>query len=289
MTIYGQGQQFSGYQTSSSYSSYTGSARGNGGSSSDSEENVFCLDESGGADSVSLSAANQALIMADDNRDGIVDRQELANASYQLLSNEDATDSDTAVGRLFGTMVLGGQDGEGLYPDINQDGGITSNELALLARGDDDTEAISIEDFTLAYGDEANPEGSSFTLEDLEAAAMGQATGSTGESGIGDTQESGPGQPSVDDPGVTESVVSILGSIVELLGVASGQTNTTQAPASPEQETESPAQQPEQPAGSEQPASTNPATAIVSIITSLLTLLIDLFGGQGQQEGQATQ
>lgn len=133
-------------------------------------------------DSVSLSTASQGLILADDNRDGVVDQAELANASYQLLNNPEATANETALGQLYATMALGGQNGQGLLPDINGDGGITANELKLLAHGDGQDGSISPDDFSYAFGKQFTPDGQSFQLSDLAALASGkQPAGSPAE------------------------------------------------------------------------------------------------------------
>jgi hypothetical protein len=139
-------------------------------------QNPFSADQVVEGDFVNLGAAQQGLIMADDNRDGLVDKQELANAAYQLLNNPNATEADIQLGRLYAAMVLGGKDAQGLFPDMNGDGAISANELALLASGDQQDDVISAQDLRFAFGDDFNAGASHFTLSDLEAIASGQSS-----------------------------------------------------------------------------------------------------------------
>lgn len=183
--------------------------RGTAAAEADAQNPFVAEQSTTGGDSVNLSAAQQGLIMADDNRDGVVDKQELANAAYQLLNNPNASETDRQVGRLFASMVLGGKDGQALLPDMNGDGGISANELALLASADQQDMAISTQDFSFAFGGAYNINGSAFTLSDLEAIAKGQqpanppAAGSPAENTPGGTAAAGTG--TTEDPPVNEA------------------------------------------------------------------------------------
>jgi hypothetical protein len=118
--------------------------------------------------------------LADDNHDGKVDQREMANAAYQLLSNPDATADEKAMGNMFATMVQGGTDGKGLFPDINGDGGVTADEMRKLAQGDGQYSSISKNDFKDAFGIRFNPDGNPISLDKLKQIADGQNdTGNT--------------------------------------------------------------------------------------------------------------
>ncbi len=125
-------------------------------------------------ESIDVADLNQALILSDDNQDGIVSRQELAKATLQILTAPNISQTENKISGVFSTMVLGGKDGQGLFPDMNGDGGITADELALLANGDGLSDAISFEDFRYTFEDNFNPDGTTFQLSDLEAIAAGQ-------------------------------------------------------------------------------------------------------------------
>lgn len=196
MNIFNKGQQqYSGFSTSLK-SGNNEPATGNAGDTG--EKSPFNVDEpivtnagTQSSDLVDLKGAQRSLIMADDNRDGVVDQRELANASYQLLSNEDATPEEQGLGQLFGTMVMGGKSGKGLFPDIDQNGGITETDLNMLARGDDDAETISAKDFKAAFGDEVNSGGNTISLDELEQIASGESPVNYGVGAEDETEAEG--------------------------------------------------------------------------------------------------
>lgn len=137
------------------------------------DSNVFAgsTDSTTSTDSVQLAASLGTLRLADDNCDGVVDRHEMANAAYQLLNDETSTAEEKAVGQMFATMVLGGADEKGLFADFNDDGGVTENELTLLAKGDDVATDITNADFKQAFGTRYKEGGVEFDLADLKALA----------------------------------------------------------------------------------------------------------------------
>ncbi|WP_303674910.1 hypothetical protein [Vampirovibrio chlorellavorus] len=249
-------------------------------------QNPFVAEQSTiGGDSVSLSAAQQGLIMADDNRDGVVDKQELANAAYQLLNNPNASETDLQVGRLFASMVLGGKEGQALLPDMNGDGGISANELALLASGDQQDMSISTQDFSFAFSGAYNINGSDFTLSDLEAIANGQqpanppAAGSTAEDSSGGTAAPG--------AGTTQDPVNEAGTATETppeSSAAQGTGETGQSdPAANGSDGVTDGTTGDTPAASQDPKSTEATiNNIVSAFTELLQAMLN-----PSQDGQS--
>ncbi len=258
--------------------------RGTSGAEEDSQNPFVAEQSTTGGDSVNLSAAQQGLIMADDNRDGVVDKQELANAAYQLLNNPNASETDRQVGRLFASMVLGGKDGQALLPDMNGDGGISANELALLASADQQDMAISTQDFSFAFGGAYNINGSAFTLSDLEAIAKGQqpanppAAGSPTENTPGGTAAAGTG--TTEDPPVNET-----GNATETPPESSAAQETGETGKPDPATNGSEASTGDPPAASSDPKSTEATiNKIVSAFTELLQAMLN-----PSQDGQSGQ
>lgn len=229
---------------------------------------------------VDLSSANRILIQADHNMDGIVDQQELAITSYQLLSNENATPEDKVLGQMFATMVQGGADGTGLFPDLNGDGGLSSNELALLAKGDDDASTISSADFQFAYGDKAQSGGNTISLDALRQIATGNTGAANPPAENGQTPMGGTGSSNGANQQQTieQSAISLLEAIINYL---TNQNVSKTASTPPAEET--PASGDEQPApnnGGQQQA--NPLMAIFSLLGNIIKLMIGMMGARQQ-------
>jgi len=197
----------------------------NGYGDNGNDGNVF----KNATDSVQLESALSALTLADDNGDGVVDRQEMANASYQLLSNPDASDSDKATGQMFATMLLGGTDGKGLFADFNDDGGVTADELTKLAKGDDDAASISKDDFKQAFGNRYKKGGNEFSLQDLKDIATPPPDGNdpygnnnNNCNNNGNSNDNGHSNGNNDPYSQLRDVMSSLSQIISQLYPASG-------------------------------------------------------------------
>lgn len=278
MNINNAAQQYTSYGTGTPKSTYgTGRTTQSGGLGG-SPFNITNAGSTGEADTsgnlVDLSSANRALLLADHNLDGIVDQQELAMASYQLLSNENATAEDGVLGQMLATMVQGGADGTGLFPDLNGDGGLSANELALLAKGDDDASTISSEDFQFAYGNKAQSGGNTISLDGLRQIATGNTGTTNPPAGNGQTPSNGTNQ----QPTVEQSTISLLEAVINYLKNQNVGKTTNTPPAE-----ETPASGDEQPAtdnGGQQQA--NPFMAIFSLLSNIIKLMIGMMGGRQQ-------
>lgn len=238
---------------------------------------------------VSLSGANHALLMADDNLDGVIDQQELAMAAYQLLGSASATEEDQSVGRLFATLVQGGADGKGLFPDLDRDGALSSNELALLAKGDDDASTISTNDFQFAFGKQYTQGGNNIALDGLKGIATGNTGSATGNAGTatGNNNATVADGQQTPQQSIERSTLSLLGLIINYLQQQStgstsgsapiGQTSATQTPAataSDEQQAATGQQNTQQAA--------NPMATLVSILGTIIKLMMVMMGGRQQ-------
>ncbi len=200
----------------------------NGNGDNGNDGNVF----KNATDSIQLESALNALTLADDNGDGKVDRQEMANASYQLLSDPEASDSDKATGQMFATMLLGGKDGKGLFADFNDDGGVTANELTLLAKGDDDATSISTDDFKQAFGTRYKKGGNEFNLQDLKDIAntpveggndpYGNNDNNNGCNNNGNSNNNGNGNGNNDPYSQLRDIMSSLSQIISQLYPGAG-------------------------------------------------------------------
>ncbi|WP_373531032.1 hypothetical protein [Vampirovibrio sp.] len=251
----------SSYGAGSGYSNYTSSGALPKNSTTEGNDSTSI-------DSVSLSAASQALIMADDNLDGIVDKQELAKASFQLLSQESSSGMQ-GIGSLFATMVMGGQNGSGLFPDVDQDGGISPNELALVARGDEDAETLSVADFSAAFGEAFVASGKAFTLADLEAISLGKPQTATQTPVAADQTE----MPACQTPVASQATTAAVAApaVTQPAATSTMETST--------EETSPPA------ATSQQPGNGDIIKALFSMIAAILPMIEKLMSAP--QNGQA--
>lgn len=212
----------------------------------------------------------------------------------QLLSNENATEEDQLLGQMFATMVQGGADGTGLFLDTDGDGGLSSNELALLAKGDDDASTISTEDFKAVFGNQYKAGGNNVSLDGLKEIATGGASDAknTPGSDYKDTPYGNGDQPGANGQGdpqqaLVQSTLSLLGTIVQFLqGQGTGQADGTQAPKGPPANEapvmNEPAPRSRNPQNGQSPAQgqSNPMMAFFSIISSILQMMAGMMGGQ---------
>lgn len=268
----------------------------------DEEKNPYA----GSTDSVELAASLAALRLADDNGDGVVDRQEMANAAYQLLNDETSTAEEKAIGNMFATMVLGGADEKGLFADFNDDGGVTANELTLLAKGDDTADSIGAQDFKQAFGTRYKAGGVEFVLEDLKAAAKAPAgkDETAKDNGYGNTDTSKGNQNNGNaNQDNNAQVIQILTGITEILSkLAAGGAGTPNGPQNQPQngygqvqngngQVQNGGQVPngggqpknngaQQPNGNNNNASGNPMMLMMQIFSSLLQMLMKMFAGK---------
>lgn len=115
---------------------------------------------------VSLRAIYQAFNRVDDG-DGKLDNQEIARAALWANAR-----GDNLLAAFFGTLVRGGQDRQGLKPDLNNDGKVSHYELARLAEKDGDTEHVSREDFRRMFPGRTVEGGNNITLNELRRIAL---------------------------------------------------------------------------------------------------------------------
>ncbi|MEM0952035.1 MAG: hypothetical protein AAGI66_07845 [Cyanobacteria bacterium P01_H01_bin.74] len=148
---------------------------------------------------------------ADLNNDGELTRSELAGAA--LIANEGSAER-----AALATMVLGGVDGTGLFPDFDENGLISKNELLELGSS---TQTLDIDpsDFEARFPDQFVEGGSSFTTEDLEALAAD------------DFINPNPVQPTPEEVQfqafVTAFVSLVLNFFFNLLGIGGGHHGAT--------------------------------------------------------------
>lgn len=284
MNINNSGQQYTSYGTGTPKNTFGTGRTTQSGGLGDSPFSITNTGATGETDTagslVDLSSANRVLLLADHNLDGLVDQQELAMASYQLLSNESATAEDKVLGQMLATMVQGGADGTGLFPDLNGDGGLSSNELSLLAKGDDDASTISSADFQFAYGNKAQAGGNTISLDGLRQIATGNTGATNPPAGNGQTPTGGTGSSNGanQQPTVEQSTISLLEAVINYLKNQNVGKTTSKPPAE-----ETPASGDEQPVtnnGSQQQA--NPFVAIFSLLGNIIKLMIGMMGARQQ-------
>jgi hypothetical protein len=214
------------------------------------ENNEQNVSNNGAADSVDIDTAMLAWRLADENHDGVVDRREMANAAYQLLSKENATAEEKALGNMFATIVLGGADGKGLDP---YDSNISESDMRSLARADGNGDSISAKDFKVTMGDRAAG-GNPFTLDELYQIAHQQNAGAPGAPAPGTPAPApAPGTPA---PAPTPGY---------------GSPAPAPAPA--------PGNQPQQPANDQNAF----ISQMIQMMIQLLTQLLQMMGGGGQR------
>lgn len=119
---------------------------------------------------VNIGQLQQLFPAFDINRDGQLDRPELAKASLNLIGQGDQASVTT--GSLLATMVQGGVDRQGLFPDFNGSGGVSFNELAQLAAGNGNQGSIEAADFQAVFGNRFQAGGNSLDINGLQQLAV---------------------------------------------------------------------------------------------------------------------
>lgn len=121
--------------------------------------------------SVGLSQLGQYFPKYDIDKNGKLDRPEVAQAALNLLGSDNP--QDQTAGSLFSTFVQGGKDGQGLFPDFNQDGGLSLNELSTLAGASGNSNALESGDFQASFGNRFQPGGGTGNIDGLKQIAEG--------------------------------------------------------------------------------------------------------------------
>lgn len=116
---------------------------------------------------ISLPFVQQLLQMNDINRDGRLDVAEIANASIKEFAQGDQTG-----GSFFASLVQGGVDRRGLYPDYNGDQAIDANELAMLAGANGNPGAIDSGDLQAVFGTRYQGGGQGVDIQQLQNLAQ---------------------------------------------------------------------------------------------------------------------
>lgn len=114
---------------------------------------------------VSLHSLRPVFIKADIDGNGQLDKAELAKASLHHLGQKDGQQ----IGSLFATLLQGGKDQKGLFPDFNKDGAIDFNEMKQLSQ---DKKTIKGNDFKAAFGKRYQKGGQGVDLAKLKTLAQ---------------------------------------------------------------------------------------------------------------------
>jgi Ca2+-binding EF-hand superfamily protein len=114
---------------------------------------------------VSLQSLQYAFARSDIDGNGKLDRPEIAKASLHYLGSK----SKQEIGQFFATLVQGGKDKQGLFPDFNNDGSVDMDELKVLSRNKTN---ISSDDFKTAFGNRFQQGGQSVDLNALKSLAQ---------------------------------------------------------------------------------------------------------------------
>jgi Ca2+-binding EF-hand superfamily protein len=117
---------------------------------------------------VSLQTLQPLFQASDTNSDGKLNRQELARASLKYLNSS----NNQEVGSLFATLLQGGTDRQGLFPDYNTDSAIDFNEFTTLAGKSGDKQSLESDDFKTAFGNRYQAGGQSINLNQLRQLAQ---------------------------------------------------------------------------------------------------------------------
>ncbi|HEY9687580.1 MAG TPA: hypothetical protein V6C52_11440 [Coleofasciculaceae cyanobacterium] len=116
--------------------------------------------------SISFPVIQQAFQTHDINKDGKLDVPEIAKASLNLLGNGDQTG-----GSFFATLLQGGNDRRGMFPDYNGDQAVDVNELGRLASANGDPNAIDATDFQSVFGPRYQAGGAGADMNFLQQVA----------------------------------------------------------------------------------------------------------------------
>ena len=125
---------------------------------------------------VSVSTLQPLFQRFDADRNGKMDRAEIAQASLNLLQSGDAVQINQ--GNLFATFVQGGVNKNGLLPDMDKDNALSLAELSNLASHSGDGAAIEASDFQKGFGNAFVAGGNTVDMAKLkELAATKPVTG----------------------------------------------------------------------------------------------------------------
>lgn len=120
---------------------------------------------------VTLPMLQQIFQAFDGNRDGRMDRQEIAQSSLSLFQQ-----GNQFMGGFMASFLQGGLDRQGLMPDYNRDGALDLNELNSLSNASGYGGVIETSDFATVFQGRVNPQGggSPIDINQLQATASGQ-------------------------------------------------------------------------------------------------------------------
>ncbi len=110
----------------------------------------------------------------DTDGDNKLSKQEIAQAALTLKSEGRINEF-----MLFATFLQGGKDGKGLFPDDDQDGCVSYNEIADLAKAGGNRMSISSDDFKAKFPDLVGS-GNTIDIQALKALAYPDEDDSTG-------------------------------------------------------------------------------------------------------------
>jgi hypothetical protein len=108
---------------------------------------------------VSLSQVQDNFGRYDIDKNGRLDRPEIAKASLNLMGQE--APEKQAQGQLFATLDIGGTNKRGLFPDYNRDGGISRGEFCRLAGASGQSDTFESSDFKAVFPTSYQEGGSS--------------------------------------------------------------------------------------------------------------------------------
>jgi hypothetical protein len=117
--------------------------------------------------SANLSVITNNFKQYDIDGNKVLDKPEVAQGALKLLGNE----GTASEGQALATMVLGGKDGKGLFPDFDGDQGVSTQEMKQLAGLSGGMDTFEPSDFQMAFPDRFNPEGSTANVEGLQKIA----------------------------------------------------------------------------------------------------------------------
>lgn len=117
---------------------------------------------------VTLTRVETLFAQFDADGDNRLSRQEIAQAALSLLEA-----GDVKAFMLFATFVMGGKDGQGIFPDEDGDGCLSLQELTDLAGADGTTASITPQDFKARYPQLAG-DGNPIDLEKLKKIAQAE-------------------------------------------------------------------------------------------------------------------
>ena len=101
--------------------------------------------------SVSVSNLLTHLQASDVNRDGLFSKQEIASAAIGKTNEASPITAGSSEFSVLFSILAGGKDGLGLFPDANTDGQLSASELQGLAGADGQADSFTPNDFSIAF------------------------------------------------------------------------------------------------------------------------------------------